>query len=275
MRPSHVRFVSLVSAMLASSVAIAATPLPDPPFPGGGSVPVTKDVLRQELNVLKVLVKYGTKRAGCDSALIDDLTLAYTSNAGSKIMAVQDKWVACVQKVEDRYVYERDKVLLKGTPGCLDQAGIDALRADLDGQLAVGSSIAYCDGDNAAPDPVTALNVPDKVQEATGEAEAGKRIVKSYYEALKCLYGVVPRLFREQAVSQENKDRMSYCLDKIAARVDDTMGKLDQTQKLPSCLPEPLAVAAAISARDFGTSSSGGIFCASPGGAVIDGAPVF
>ncbi len=76
--------------------------------------------------MLKVIAKYGVKRATCDSALIDDLVLAYTSNAGSKIMAVQDKWVACVQKVEDRYVYERDKVLLKGTPACLDQAGIDA-----------------------------------------------------------------------------------------------------------------------------------------------------
>jgi hypothetical protein len=273
MRLSGIRLVALVSATLASTVAVAATPLPDPPFPGGGFVPATKDVLKQELGVLKVLVKYGVKRASCDSALIDDLVLAYTSNAGNKIMAVQDKWVECVQKVGDRYVYERDKVLLKGTPACLDQPGIDSLRAQLDGQLAAGSSIAYCDGDNAAPDPVTALNVPDKIQEATGEAEAGKRIVKSYYEALKCLYGVVPRLFREQAVSEDNKNRMSYCLDKIAARVDDTMAKLDQTNKLPSCLPEPVAVAAAISARDFGTSSSGGIFCASPGGAFVDGAP--
>lgn len=275
MRPSRIRLAALVSALLASSVALAATPLPDPPFPGGGFVPATKDVLKQELSVLKVLAKYGVKRATCDSALIDDLVLAYTSNAGSKIMAVQDKWVECVQKAADRYGYERDKVLLKGTPGCLDQAGIDALRSQLDAQLAAGSSIAYCDGDNAAPDPVTALNVPDKVQEATGEAEAGKRIVKSYYEALKCLYGVVPRLFREQAVSSDNKDRMSYCLDKIAARVDDTMTKLDQTQKLPSCLPASLGTAAALSARDFGSSSSGGIFCASPGGAFIDGASSF
>lgn len=273
MRPSHVLLASLVSAMLASAVAIAAPQLPDPPFTGGGFVPGTKDVLKQELTVLKVLAKYGVKRAGCDSALIDDLVLAYTSNAGSKIMAVQDKWVECVQKVEDRYAYERNKALLKGTPGCLDQTAIDALRSQLDAQLLAGTAIAYCDDDNAAPDPVTGLNVPDKVQEATGEAEAGKRIVKSYYEALKCLYAVVPRLFREQAVSQENADRMTYCLGKIATRIDDTVAKLDQTQKLPSCLPAANAVAAAIAARDLGTSSTGGIFCASPGGAFVDGAP--
>jgi hypothetical protein len=274
MRPSRIRLAALVSALLASSAAFAVT-LPDPPFTGGGYVPVTKDVLKQELGVLKVLVKYGVKRATCDSALIDDLTLAYTSNAGTKIVAVQTKWVECVNKVADRYAYERDKLLLKGTPACLGQSAIDALRADLDAQLAAGSSVAYCDGDNAAPDPVTGLNVPDKVQEATGEAEAGKRIVKSYYEALKCLYGIVPRVFREQTVSQDNRDRMSYCLDKIAARIDDTMLKLAQTSKLPSCLPASVAIAAALGARDFGTSSSGGIFCASPGGAFIDGASAF
>lgn len=274
MRPYPLAFVLLPLALLAAGPSPAATPLPFPPFTGGGFVPPTKDALRQEVSVLKVLAKYAYKRSSCDSALLDDLTLAYTSASGTKITAVQEKWVECVGKVDTRYLYDRDKVLLKGTPACLDGPAIDALRAQIDGLLAASNAIALCDDDGAAPDPVTSLDVPDKVKEADGETEAAARIAKSYQEAVKCLAYVLPRMFREQAVSSDNVLRYTICLDKSAARTTSAADDLEQTQQLPDCLPKADLVTAAIMARDFGAASSGAIFCASPGGAFVDGVPL-
>lgn len=145
-----------------------------PPFTGGGFVPPTKDALKQEVSVLKVLAKYASRRSSCDSALLDDLTLAYTSASGTKITAVH----------------------------------------------------------------------------------------------------VVPKMFREQAVSSDNVSRYSACLDRSAARTTSAADDLEQKQQLPACLPKAALVAAAIAARDFGAASSGAIFCASPGGAFVDGAPL-
>lgn len=49
--------------------------------------------------------------------------------------------------------------------------------------------------------------------------------------------------------------------------------ELDQTQKLPDCLPPATAVAAILAARDFGAAMTGAIYCASPSGAFVDGTP--
>lgn len=274
MRPYLILLALLSVCVVVDSPACAATSLPSPPFAGGGFVPPTKDVLKQEVTVLKVLAKYAYRRSSCDSALLDDLVLAYTSASGTKITALQQKWVECVGKVDDRYVYDRDKLVFKGTPACLDVSAIDALRAQIEGLMATSNALAYCDGDNAAPDPITSLNIPDKVKEASGEIEAAKRIAKSYQEAVKCLAYVVPRFFREQAVSDDNLLRYTTCLAKSAARTGSAADDLEQTQQLPDCLPKGVLIAAAIWARDFGAASSGGIFCASPSGAFVDGAPV-
>ncbi len=118
MRPYPLAFVLLPLALLAAGPSPAATPLPFPPFTGGGFVPPTKDALRQEVSVLKVLAKYAYKRSSCDSALLDDLTLAYTSASGTKITAVQEKWVECVGKVDTRYLY--DVVDCDHVPGRVD-----------------------------------------------------------------------------------------------------------------------------------------------------------
>lgn len=274
MRPSRTLLVLLVSALLAGRAALAAMPLPPPPFAGGGFVPSAKDVLKQEVSVVKILIKYASRRSTCDTALLDDLVLAYTSASGGKITALQEKWLECVGKVEARYVYERDRLLARGAPACLDLAAIDALRARIDAERGAGNAIAFCDGDGAAPDPVTSLNVPDKVREGKGAVEAAKRIAKSYQEAVKCLVYVVPRFFRAQTVSSDDVTRFSVCLDKSAARTVSTADDLEQTQQLPSCLPAAALVAAALDARDFGAGTSGAIFCASPGGTFLDGAPV-
>lgn len=274
MRPHPFAFVLLPLVLLAATRSPAATPLPDPPFTGGGYVPVSKYVLKQEVAVLKVLANYTLRRSSCDTGLLDDLVLAYTSASGSKIVDVEAQWVACVTKAEARYAYERDKVLAKGTPPCLGSTEIDTLRAFVDLQLAAGGSVAFCDADNAAPDPVTSLNVPDKVKEAGGESEAAKRIHRSSSDAMKCLAYVLPRLFRDQTVSADNIDRFSSCLDKLATRAASTADELEQTQQLPSCLPTSALVAAALGARDAAILLSGGVFCQSPGGAFVDGAPV-
>lgn len=272
MRTFRCRAAVLLASLLASGVAVAETELPDPPF-GGGSVPVAKETLTAEMNVLKLLAKYAYKRSYCDTALLDDLILAYTSNAQAKVEAVQAKWVECRDKVEDRYVYERDKALLKGTPACLDAGAIDALRAQIDALRSADNTIAFCDGDNAAPDMVTQLNVPDKVKEGTGEIETARRAAKSYYDALRCLKAVVPRAWREQTVSADSILRMERCVQKIGDKAVVTVDDLEQTQKLPDCLSRDDALSAILLARDTGVDASAGIFCSSPSGAFVDGAP--
>ena len=262
MRRYLTALVASIALSFTGALASAGTPLPDPPFPGGGFIPPDKSVLKQEDDVLKLLVKYASKRSICDSALLDDLTLAYVGGNPTKLDAVHAKWLACVVKVSDRYAYERDRRIAKGSPACLDAAAIDALRAALDAKLAQWSAAIYCDDAGASPDPVTGLNVPDKVKDATGEAEAAKRVVKSYADAARCTRGIVGKAVREQTITEDHALRVARCNEKIAALADGTAQDLAQTQKLPQCLAPELLVATALDARDFFLSSTGGIYCA-------------
>jgi hypothetical protein len=261
MRRFNVGLVTSISLSLVCAATSVGAPLPDPPFPGGGYIPPTREVLKPEDDVLKILAKYAHKRSICDHALIDDLTLGYTSGNATKIEAVQTKWLECVTKVGDRYELERDRRVEKGAPACLDAAAIDALRAALDAKIAQWRAVTYCSNAGASPDPVTGLNVPDKVKDASGESEAAKRVVKSYYDAARCTRGVMAKITREQAVTADHVLRIERCNEKIAALAVRTAADLDQTQKLPDCLTPELLVAAALDARDFFLSSTGGLYC--------------
>jgi hypothetical protein len=275
MRPTGLVSAAMMAIVLASDLAGASTPLPDPPFPGGGFVPPTEDVLKKEDLAWKMLASYRRKRAACDYALIDDLHLAYTPANPTKIAAVQEKWNTCVAKVSARFDYERDRLLAKGAPACLDAPLLDSLRAALEGLVAAEASVVFCDDDGAAPDPVTGLDVPDKKQEVTGEVAVAKLVVKSAYETTRCHMNVLRRIVRDGgSVTPDHELRLASCLGKIATKASGAIADLEQTQKLPACLPAANALAVSASAGASSTVLTGAIYCASPSGAFVDGLPV-
>src|SRR5262249_3758943 len=132
----------------------------------------------------------------------------------------------------------RDALVLKGTPACLDQAGIDAIKAAIDGLLPTLGAIVYCDGDAAAPDPVTMLNIPDFKNEASGEVSAAKVLTKAGFLAGKCYSLAVKSAFAGGGtIPPEILAKIQACFDKASAGGNTALDKLDQTQKLPGCLP--------------------------------------
>jgi len=229
--------IPLAAVALTASIA-SGTPLPDPPFSSGGFIPPDSTVYKQEVNVGKILSKYASSAAKCDIKAVKDLQLAYEPANQAKVPEVQDAWTACRAKADLRFTVGRDKLLLKGTPACLDQAGIDAIRAQIDAQFPLLASIVFCDADAANPDPVTNLNIPDFRNEALGEADAAKVILKVGTSAAKCLTkGVLYAMKFGNPLPQEILDRIQLCLDKYETYGLEKMAKLDQTQALPACLP--------------------------------------
>ena len=258
------RRLTIITCGLALMVAATAqaTPLPNPPFSGGGFIAPTKDVLRQEEYVNKAILNYAKKRSTCDRYAVNSLQLAYTPVNGDKIAAVQAKWTACVAYADQYYTRFRDRALEKGTPTCLDQAGIDAQRAAQDASLASIASQVYCDGDGAAPDPVTGLNIPDKKQETIGEIDVAKIALLSQLHASKCYSKGASLAFRLGVFfGQSDVDRIQACLDRIAASAAEKIDELDQTQKLPTCLSVAAANAAVAEAMGFASSSTAAIYC--------------
>jgi hypothetical protein len=259
-----------LSTVLSAGIAAAGTPLPDPPFANGGFLPPDSIALKTEGYIGRLLSKYAATRGKCDYGAVLGLQLAYTPANPTKVAEVQAKWSACIAKVDAYYVKTRDKLLLKGTPPCLDQAGIDAIRAQLDVLLPALSSLVFCDDDGAAPDPVTGLNIPDKKQEADGETTVSKVLIKVGSYAARCLDKAALLAFKGGGwIDPVNLGKIQACIDKIHTYGMTAVAKLDQTQKLPECLP----LAAAENLVDATVSLAGqftdDVYCASPSGAFL------
>ena len=172
---------------LGAGIALAGTPLPNPPFSGGGFVPPTKLELTQELNVGKLITNYAKRRTKCDQVALIALQLAYEPVGAPKVPEVQQKWDECVQKVNGLVLHHAPRQApAEGHTRLLDQAAIDAFRAAVDAQFPLLGPIIYCDDDAAAPDLVTGLNIPDFKQEAEGEVSAAKAVLKAGLFAGKC-----------------------------------------------------------------------------------------
>lgn len=269
------RLVPIGVVALTMSVALAGTPLPNPPFSSGGFIPPDSLVFKQETGVGKLLTKYAKNRVKCDEKAVIALQLAYEPANMGKLPDVQAAWTACVAKIGLKYTTDRDKLLLKGTPACLDQAGIDAIKAQLDAQFALLGPIVYCDGGAAAPDPVTGLNVPDFKQEASGEVSAAKVVTKAGLLAGKCYTLAVKYAFKfGSTLPPEVLAKIDACLVKATAGGNEAMDKLDQTQKLPSCLPLATAQSLVTAAVNLGGQFTDETYCASPSGAFVDGVDV-
>jgi hypothetical protein len=266
MQRSRYRLVSTGICAFFASAAFAGTPLPNPPFSSGGFVPPDSLTLKQEVTVGKLLTKYAASLAKCDQAAVIALQLAYEPTNTQKVPDVQAKWTTCRTNAGTKYQVGRDKLLLKGTPACLDQAGIDAIRAQIDAQFPLLGPIVYCDGDAAAPDPVTGLNIPDKKQEAIGEVAAAKVVTRAGSVAGKCYATAATLAFK----LVDPLAKFTACIGKAHTASDTAMDKLDQTQKLPSCLSLAMAQGLGNTAINLAGQFTDDTYCASPSGAFVE-----
>lgn len=265
------RCLAVGAALLLSRAASAGTPLPDPPFSSGGFVPPDRLVAKAEASVEKLIAKYAVTIAKCDQKAVLSLQLAYEPANPTKIADVQDAWTACRAKAGERYALGRDKLILKGTPACLDQAGIDGIRGQIDTQFSVLGPIVFCDGDAAAPDPVTGLNVPDFKNEASGEVDAAKVVTKAGLLAGKCYTKAVTYATKfGGTLPPEVLAKITACLDKVETNANEAMAKLDQTQKLPDCLSLTTAQGLADGTVALAGQFSDEVYCASPSGAFLE-----
>jgi hypothetical protein len=171
-------FAFLVVAMFMTAHSGQAAPLPDPLFTGGGFNAPSADVLKQEELANALLGAYLKARGSCDRIAVGQLQLAYQSSNLTKVPGIQAAWQACLVKTDAYYAGKRDRLLLKGMPACLDQAGIDAQRALVDQLIATLGAQIYCDGGGAAPDPVTGIDIPDKKQETIGETAVAQIVLR-------------------------------------------------------------------------------------------------
>ena len=261
---------SLAAVALSAGIAFG-TPLPDPPFADGGFVPPDSIVFKQEYNIWKLITKDAGYQAKCDYKAMEDLQLAYTPANPTKITEIQDKWTLCHSKVDTKYTTYRDRYLLKGTPACLDQADIDAIRAQVETQIAALETVVFCDDDGASPDPVTGLNIPDFKNEAAGEAAVAKVLVKVGTSVGKCYTnGVKYALKFGGAIPPEIVAKIEACIAKYENYGLDKMAEFDQQQKLPDCLPLATAQGTVTGVSDFASSLTDDHWCASPSGAFLD-----
>ena len=269
------RLVTAGAGLAVASAAIAGTPLPDPPFSTGGFVPPDSIAFKQEVAVAKFLTKYSKNRAKCDQKAVPALQLAYEPANPTKIPELQDKWTACVAKVGLKYEAGRDKLITRGTPACLDQATIDGMRSLIDTLVPLLGAIVFCDGDGAAPDPVTGLNIPDFKKEAEGEVAASKVALKAGLYAGKCYLLALKYAFKlGGALDPDVLATIDACFAKASDAGNAAMEKLDQTQKLPACLPLATAEALVADTIDSAGLLNGLNYCASPSGAFVDGSNV-
>ncbi len=255
---TSIRQLTLASALAVMTGGVAfATPLPNPPFTTGGFVPPDSAVLKQELAVGKLLTKYAVSRGKCDAKALLALQLAYEPVGMPKVPTVQAAWVDCQAGVLLKYEVRRDKLLLKGTPPCLDQAGIEAIRTQIDAQFPPIASVVYCDGGAIAPDPVTGLNIPDFRNEAKGEVAAAKVLTKGGIAAGKCYTLALKYAFKfGGTLPSAILERVGECFSKALDAGNDAMDKLEQTQALPSCLS--VATAQSLVSSIVGTSIAAG-----------------
>jgi hypothetical protein len=262
---------------LGAGIAVAGTPLPNPPFTTGGFVPPDSLAFKQEVTVGKLLSKYALGLAKCDQKALIGLQLAYEPANPTKIDDLQTAWTDCRTGVTLKYAALRDKLILKGTPTCLDQAGIDAIKAQIDGQFPLLAPLVYCDGGAAAPDPVTGLNIPDFKNEANGEVAAAKVLIKAGTLAGKCYALALKAAFKSVSLGGDGSldpstlGKITTCFDRATVASNTAMDKLDQTHKLPDCLPVASAKNLVASTVGVAGQFNDETYCASPSGAFVAG----
>ncbi len=119
---------------------------------------------------------------------------------------------------------------------------------------------------------MTGLNIPDFKIEASGEVSAAKVVTKAGVLAGKCYSLALKYAFKLGGVlTPDLLAKIDACFTKASDGGNAAMDKLDQTQKLPSCLP--LAGAQSLVAATIAVSGqfNDETYCASPSGAFVEG----
>lgn len=256
---------------LAAGIALAGTPLENPPFANGGFVPPNKDVLKAETGTGNIVSKYTAASAKCTQNAVKALEKAYTAADAGKIADANTKLTDCVNKANTKFNDGIAKQLAKGdNPPCLQNAQINALKANIDGLLAVNNPIVVCDAGQGV-DPGSGLNVAANKDVAKGEIGVGAAAVKTGGAVAKCFGKSVDGDFKGAVDQLKHNDCVSKALGKGLAAVQ----KLSDKALLPACLP--LATAQGI--ISIGAAAGGDYidetYCGSPSGAFLDGAMTF
>ena len=271
-------FVTISSSLvtLAAGAALAGTPLPDPPFTAGGFNPPSKDVLKQEQAVGGIIGKYVDARSKCDQKAIGAQQKAYEAGDVAKQTENTGKWTACVQKSNDKYTAARDKQLGKGTPSCLNHAGIGALKGQIDAQLPLLGVLVYCDGGQANPDAGTGLKIPATKDQAKAEVAVAVTAGKAGNGAGKC-YTKAATTTQKNGGSLPAADLTKFtdCVNKSATKGADGITKIVAKGTLPGCLTAGTANSLVASAVALGGNFTDETYCASPSAAFLDGASTF
>ena len=261
--------VAGAATLLVAGVALAGL-LPDPPFTGGGFNAPTATVLKQEQAVGKVITKYVGARTKCDQKALASLQKSNAAVDLPGVAAAQVAWSACVATANTKYVAARDKLLLAGTPACLNQAGIDGIKNALDVQLPLLGGIVYCDAFYGV-DPVTLMNVPQTTVFVKSEIAVAKAATKAGIAAGKCYTKAASTVFKNLGVlPAADLTKFNDCIAKASAGGAAAVAKLVAAATLPTCLPGATANAVMAAAVGLGGGFNDETYCASPSGAFID-----
>jgi hypothetical protein len=261
--------LSSAGALLTAGIALAGL-LPDPPFTTGGFNPPDATVLKQEQSVGKVITKYVGSRTKCDHKAIGSLQKSHLAVDPAGIAAAQAAWTACVGSANAKYIAARDKLILGGTPACLNAAGIDGIKNQLDVQLPALGGAVFCEA-TFGNDPVSLLNVPATAAFAKAEIAVAKVATKAGTGARKC-YTKAAATVNKNLGTLPAADLIKFndCLAKAAAGGAAAVAKLVAGGTLPGCLPGPTADLLVSAAVTLGGSFNDETYCQSPSGAFID-----
>lgn len=252
-----------------AGVALAGL-LPDPPFTTGGFNPPSATVLKQEQGVGKVISKYVGARTKCDQKAIASLQKAYAAADVPGILAAQVGWTACVATSNTKYLADSAKLVLVGTPLCLNQAGIDGIKNSLDATLPALGILVYCDA-TFGIDGTTGLAVPATATIGKAEIAVAKAASKAGLAAGKCYTKAATTVNKNLGVlPAADLTKFNDCLAKASSGGLAAIAKLVLGGTLPVCLPGPLGDALIAASVGLGGDYNDETYCASPSGAFID-----
>ena len=257
------RFLKTASGsvvLLSASVALAGL-LPNPPFTTGGNNAPDATVLKQEQSVGKVITGYVAGRTKCDQKAIAALQKFHAAIDPVGVTATETAWTACVAANVTKYNAARDKLVAAGTPTCLNQAGIDAIKTQLDAQLPLLGGIVYCNafyGTNA----VTGQKVPELASMVKSEVGVGKLATKAGVGAGKCYTKAASTVFKNGGtLPAADLTKFNDCITKASAGGTAGVAKLVAGGTLPSCLPGGTATAVVSAAVALGGGFNDETYC--------------
>ncbi len=257
--------VSTVGSMLTFmvSAALAVTPLPNPPFTGGGFVPPDKDTGKAEDSIAAALSKFGPAYPACIAKVVSGLFAA--AGDAAKVAKANAGFTACVAKVNVTFDAARDKAVAKGTlPACLGATQIDALRTSLVTQIGLLTPIVNCEA-GGGTDPTSGFKIPGTKDILGAEAAVTKTAVKAGSAVGACFRKTVQGIFKAAGDGAKITAALTAhdaCVAQASAKGTAGIQKVVGTGTLPSCLPGATAQTLVNAAVALGGAFTDEISCA-------------